>query len=143
MDAVLRGFTLIGLVGAGATLALSGNWTIPAIVGGVAALAGVAAAIYSLVTYHSDKAVLSKVMSGQFFLLSTEWKRLYRELRESASSPDSVIAQAVLLEKMQAMVDAYADQCGWLSQVKNTEATKNSYEYLAMEFPSIAAGDTK
>ena len=133
-DMGLRGCALIGLIGAGAALAITGGVEVR-IAGGVLAFVGVVATVVSLVGYYSEKAVLSRAMAGQFSLLAAEWKRLYRE---GQSFPDDLAplrSQAFLLERMQTMVDAYADHCGWTDTKRSERIFDEAYKYLYQEFP--------
>ena len=131
-DTIYRAGAIVGLIGAGAALAVSGGGLLQIGVGGGLASIGVLATVLSLIGYSSEKAILSRAMAGQYFLLGSEWKRLYREAKE-AQHP-SLHPQAVLLERMQAMLDAYSDHCGWTDRKLNRQITDEAYTSLNYEF---------
>ena len=134
VDLLIRLSTLVGLIGAGVTLAISGEWTLTIIVGSVLALIGVVASVANLFGSYSDKALLSRTISEQYSILVGEWKRLYRE-----SGFASVDERAALLEKMQAALDSHSDS--WMDRKRNERATEEAYAYIKQEFPHALRED--
>ena len=134
-DTSFRALTLVGLIGAGGTLAVVEGLTWQTLVGGLLALLGIGGAVMGLVGDYTERAVTSKVTAGQFSLLSTEWQRLWREMEElpSTEGHHHLVHQAVLLEKFQAMLDAYADQSGWTDDKLNQQATDEATRLMGQE----------
>lgn len=137
-DTSFRALTLVGLIGAGSTLAVVEGLTWQTLAGGTLALLGVVSAVMGLVGDYTERAVASKVTAGQFSLLSTEWQRLWRELEELPSSEaHNLVHQAVLLEKFQAMLDAYSDQSGWTDDKLSQQATDEATKLMEQEATSV------
>ena len=138
-DTTYRTLAMLGLIGAGAALTLSGGGPLQIILGGISALLGVLATVLGLIGYSAEKAILSRAMAGQYSLLGAEWKRLYREVRQGTEAPNTLQAQAVLLEKMQVMLDAYSDHCGWTDRKLNRKISEEAYKSLEYEFANAEA----
>ncbi len=121
---------IIGIGSTGAAVSLLGY--LPDLVAAVMYFVVAAAAAIAFVADFSKKSAIASVICSQYANVTTDWKRLWRRLDEM--EPEDVLDRADDLERMQAIIDGSADQCGSTDNALNERVTREANDVLYAEF---------
>ena len=105
---------------------------LPDLVAAVMYFVVAAAAAIAFVADFSKKSAIASVICSQYANVTTDWKRLWRRLDEM--EPEDVLDRADDLERMQAIIDGNADQCGSTDNALNERVTREANDVLYAEF---------